>query len=225
MTTLILNSGRGVRMRDKSRPKCLTNIHGNETILNRQLRLLMYAGLSNIVITTGPYADMIKKTAPKARFVHNPKYKTTNYIYSIYLACELLNDDLLLLHGDLIFDENALRAVLRMEESCVIVQDLYPLPEKDFKAEIINGRVTRIGVNIFDNAMASQPLYKLKRRDWQRWLNEIIAFVKEGQITCYAENFLPSDILYPCLSTSLCHEIDTLEDLKKVNIFLGNEKI
>jgi len=222
MTVLILNSGRGVRMGDMSKPKCLTNINGGETILSRQLKFLMDAGLSNIVITTGPFEDIVKQNAPKARFVNNPEYTTTNYIYSIYLARDLLDDDLLLLHGDLVFDKNILDEILHKEESCVVVQDVFPLPEKDFKAEIINGKVTRIGVNIFDNAKASQPLYKLRRADWLRWLNEIIRFVKEGQVNCYAENALPSDILYPCLSNSLCREIDTQDDLLQVKALLGN---
>jgi len=222
MTVLILNSGRGARMGNISKPKCLMNIHGDETILSRQLSFLMDAGLSNIVITTGPFEDLVKQNAPQARFVNNHEYMTTNYIYSIYLARELLNDDLLLLHGDLVFDKNILEAILHREDSCVIVQDVFPLPEKDFKAEIINGKVTRIGVNLFDNAKASQPLYKLRHSDWLRWLNEIIRFVGEGQVNCYAEDALPSDVLNPHLSTSLCREIDTPEDLMQVKALLGN---
>jgi len=225
MTVLILNSGRNVRMGDISKPKCLINIYGGETILSRQIRFLMDAGLSNIVITTGPFEDIIKQNAPQARFVNNPEYMTTNYIYSIYLARELLDDDLLLLHGDLVFDKDVLNTILQKENSSVIVQDIFPLPEKDFKAEIINGKVTRIGVNLFDNVKASQPLYYLSRSDWRRWLNEIIRFVREGQVGCYAENALPADILYPHLSTSLCHEIDTPDDLKKVNAFLSNKTV
>jgi len=221
MTVLILNSGCGSRMGDMSKPKCLTNIHGNETILSRQLRFLMDAGLSNIVITTGPFEDIVKQNAPQARFVNNHEYMSTNYIYSIYLARNLLDDDLLLLHGDLVFDKSILNEISLKEESCVIVQDVFPLPEKDFKAEIINGKVTRIGVNIFDNAKASQPMYKLRHGDWLRWLNEIIRFVKEGQVNCYAENALPQDILYPCLSSSLCREIDTQEDLTRVKALLS----
>jgi phosphoenolpyruvate phosphomutase len=201
------------------------NIHGNETILSRQLRFLMDAGLSNIVITTGPFEDIVKQNAPQARFVSNLEYMATNYIYSIYLARELLDDDLLLLHGDLVFDRDILNAILHREDSCVIVQDVFPLPEKDFKAEIIDGKVTRIGVNLFDNAKASQPLYKLRHSDWLRWLNEIICFVREGQVSCYAENALPPDILRPCLSTSLCREVDTPEDLKQVNALLSRESI
>ena len=222
MTVLILNSGRGVRMGNISKPKCLTNIHDDETILSRQLRFLMDAGLSNIVITTGPFEDIVKRNAPKARFVNNHEYMTTNYIYSIYLARELLDDDLLLLHGDLVFEKSILESILQREDSCVIVQDVFPLPEKDFKAEIFDGKVTRIGVNIFDNAKASQPLYKLRHSDWLLWLNEIIRFVEEGQVNCYAEDALPSDVLYPHLSTSLCREIDTPEDLRQVKALLGN---
>jgi len=221
MTVLILNSGRSVRMGDISKPKCLIEIKGGETILSRQIRYLTDTGLSNIVITTGPHEDIVKQNAPQARFVKNHDYMTTNYIYSIYLAREMLDDDLLLLHGDLVFDKDILKEILQRKESCVIVQDVSPLPEKDFKAEIINGKVTRIGVNLFDKVKASQPLYKLNRSDWLRWLNEIVRFVEEGQVSCYAENALPTDILYPCFSTLLCREVDTPEDLIQVNELLS----
>jgi len=221
MTVLMLNSGRSVRMGNIEKPKCLINIYDGETILSRQLRFLMDVGLSNIVITTGPYEDIVKQNAPYARFVNNHKYMTTNYIYSIYLARELLDDDLLLLHGDLVFDKEILNVILHREESCVIVQDIFPLPEKDFKAEIINGKISRIGVNLFDNVKASQPLYKLRKSDWLFWLNEIIRFVEEGQVGCYAENALPSDILYPCLSNLLCREVDTQDDLMQVKALLN----
>jgi len=222
MTVLILNSGRGTRMGDISKPKCLTNIHDNETILSRQLNFINDAGLSNIVITTGPFENAIKQSAPQARFINNPMYMTTNYIYSIYLARELLDDDLLMLHGDLVFDKNILYEILQRDDSCVIVQDIFPIPEKDFKAEIINGKVTRISVNLFNNVKASQPLYKLKHDDWLRWLNEITYFIEKGQVSCYAEDALPQDILYPCLSTSFCREIDTPEDLMQVKKYLRN---
>lgn len=221
MTVLILNSGRSVRMGNLSKPKCLIDINNGETILGRQMRFLMDAGLSNIVITTGPHEDIVKQNAPQARFVKNNDYMTTNYIYSIYLAREMLDDDLILLHGDLVFDKEILSKILQTDESCVIVQDIFPLPEKDFKAEIINGKVTRIGVNLFNNVKASQPLYKLNRSDWLRWLDEIIRFIKEGQINCYAENALPSNLLYPCLTTMFCQEVDTPEDLMQIKMILN----
>ena len=60
---LILNSGKGSRMGDitSTHPKCMTNITPTETILSRQLKQLVEYGISEIIITTGPFADKIKE--------------------------------------------------------------------------------------------------------------------------------------------------------------------
>ena len=60
MKALILNSGLGFRMGvfTKEHPKCMTDISDTETILSRQLRLLVDAGIKEVVMTTG-YFDQI----------------------------------------------------------------------------------------------------------------------------------------------------------------------
>ena len=61
MKALILNSGKGTRMGrfTSEHPKCMTEIAGNETILSRQLRLLAKTGVKDVVMTTGPFADIL----------------------------------------------------------------------------------------------------------------------------------------------------------------------
>ena len=46
------------------------------------------------------------------------------------------------------------------------VSSTLPLPEKDFKAVIKNNKIDKVGIEIFNEAMAAQPLYKLKKEDW-----------------------------------------------------------
>ena len=113
---VVLAGGTGSRMGDitKSHPKCMTVIDGGETILSAQLRALADFGITDIVITTGPFADKLESYCRHLQtvlpleftFVLNPIYARTNYIYSIYMAREYLQDDIILLHGDLLFDKN-----------------------------------------------------------------------------------------------------------------------
>ena len=60
MKALILNSGLGSRMGvlTSEHPKCMTEISGIETILSRQLKLILEAGIRDVVITTG-YFDSV----------------------------------------------------------------------------------------------------------------------------------------------------------------------
>ena len=229
MKALILNSGLGHRMGDLTRehPKCMTEIAPGETILSRQLRLLSEAGLRDVVITTGYYDRVLidyceqLDTDLRFTFVKNPDYDKTNYIYSIYCAREELKDDILLLHGDLVFEPSVLQDVLDCPSSCMKVSSTLPLPEKDFKAVVADGTVQKVGIEFFDSAMEAQAMYKLLQPDWERWLAAIRDFCENGETGCYAEKALNTlngacGIRALDVQDRLCTEIDTPEDLAAV---------
>ena len=231
MKALILNSGLGHRMGviTKEHPKCMTEISYRNTILSRQLRLLVSFGIEEVVMTTGYYDQILVDYCDalhlplKFTFVNNPEYATTNYIYSIYCAKEQLkDDDIILMHGDLVFESQVMEAVIDSETSCMAVSSTLPLPEKDFKAVIKNGKIEKIGIEFFDDAMAAQPLYKIKKEDWLVWLANIERFCEADNRKCYAENAFNemSDQckIYPCdVKDMLCAEIDTPEDLEVIS--------
>ncbi len=232
MKALILNSGSGSRMGEITRthPKCMTAIYGQDTILSRQLKMLVDFEITDVVITTGAFADKLEEYCRtldlplKFTFVYNPEYLSTNYIYSIFLARDLLRgDDLLLLHGDLVFEKTVLAKVLETDwgGSYMVVSSQIPLPEKDFKAVVSEGKIHKIGIEFFEQAVAAQPLYKLQAEDWNIWLDKICEFCDLGNVKCYAENALNqvSDTMHlrPYdTGTFLCSEIDTEEDWKIV---------
>ena len=230
MKALILNSGMGTRMAPLTdrQPKCLTELSPGETILGRQLRQLAEAGIQDVTVTTGPFPGVLEEYCEglnlplRIRFVRNAEYGSTNYIYSIYLARSFLEGELLLLHGDLVFENEVLQQVIRSEGSCVTVSSTAPLPEKDFKAVVRRGRVEKVGVEFFEDAMAAQPLYHLRAEDWSVWLQAIARFCEAGDTACYAEKALNETAgewpLYPLdVRNMLCGEVDTPEDLAAVS--------
>lgn len=229
MKALILNSGLGSRMGmlTSEHPKCMTQITEISTILSRQLDLLVKVGIEEVVMTTGAFDDVLIRYCKslhlplKITFVKNPIYKETNYIYSIYCARDFLDDDIILMHGDLVFEISVLKDILNYSSSCMKVSSTIQLPEKDFKAVVHNGRVNKVGVEYFEDAMEAQALYKLKKSDWKIWLDEIIRFCESDNRKCYAENAfnLVSDkcrIYALDVKDRLCSEIDNQEDLKMV---------
>ena len=86
MKALILNSGKGTRMGHftSEHPKCMTEILAGETILSRQLKLLAKEGITEVVITTGPFADILTNYCYSLElpidytFVNNNRYNDTN---------------------------------------------------------------------------------------------------------------------------------------------------
>ena len=181
MKALILNSGLGTRMGflTSDHPKCMTEICTGETILSRQLKELLYAGINEVVMTTGKFEDVLKEYVYSLElplnviFVNNPEYASTNYIYSIWCARDYLHDDIILMHGDIVFENQAMDRLMDFKGSCMKVSSTVPLPEKDFKAVISNGEILKVGIEFFDDAMEAQALYKLERKDWEKWLDKI----------------------------------------------------
>ena len=238
MKALIMNSGLGSRMGDitSKHPKCMTEIDYNETIISRQLSLLKECGITEIVMTTGYFDDILKEYCDKLglniniTYVNNPKYRETNYIYSIYCAKDYLHDDIVMMHGDLVFTLNILKKIIQSDKSVMTVSSTTPLPEKDFKAVIKDGKIEKVGVNFFDSAMTAQPLYKIKKEDWEVWLNSMINFCENNNVKVYAENAFNevSDkcLIYPIdIKDELCSEIDNPEDLKTVSNKLKQYKL
>ncbi len=230
MKALILNSGLGTRMGvlTSEHPKCMTEISPRETILSRQLQQLADRGITEVVITTGLFDEVLMDYCRSLdlplcfTFVKNPVFRETNYIWSIWCAREQLDDDILLMHGDLVFENGVLDRVLAHEGSCMAVSSTLPLPEKDFKAVLRDGQVVKVGVEFFEDAVAAQPLYKLRREDWRRWLESIAAFCERGERKVYAENalnVLDGACRIDALDVEdlLCAEIDNPEDLAAVS--------
>ena len=231
MKVVILNSGMGTRMGalTKEYPKCMTEIDCNVTILSAQLNCVVASGIKDVVVTTGYYNDVLVEYCKSLNlplnieFAYNPLYSTTNYIYSMYCARDLLKgEDIILMHGDMVFEYDVFKKVAESTASCMAASTTMPLPPKDFKAVVDGDRISAIGIEFFENAIAAQPLYKFLESDFGAWLDRISEFVENERVTCYAENAFNeiSDVI--CLRAldvkdALCNEVDNCDDLAVVS--------
>lgn len=227
MKALIFNSGVGNRMGEftQTNHKSMAVLSNGETIFARQLRLLAAAGITEVVVTSGPHVEQLQAVASEfpdvsVTFVPNDVYDQTNYIYSMHLARELLDDDVLVLHGDLVFNRRVLGDILAdTRPDLGAVNAELPQPEKDFKARVEGDLITEISVKIHDaDCIAFQPLYKLSRSAISAWLDRVADFVEAGNTGVYAENALNEitrEVGIQAFSYAghFVNEIDTLDDL------------
>ena len=232
MKAIILNSGEGKRMEELTakRPKCLVELNG-ETILSRQLRILYANGVKDVIITTGPFEKMLKEYAtlhfPEINFtfIHNSEYESTNYIYSLYLTGQHVNNDILLLHGDLVFEDKLVQELVNStEKNVVLINKSTKINEKDFKAQIQDNVVVEIGVGVRKDCYMLMPFYKLSKEAIGVWMKQIEKFVDGGKTDVYAENAFNdvyNDIKLKALyGESFCMEIDDETDLRKASEFV-----
>lgn len=233
MKAVIFNSGLGKRMGalTEDKHKSMVRLQNDEAIFERQLRLLHECGVNEFVVTVGPFKEQLIQAskAPHLRgcqftFVENPIYDKTNYIYSMYLAREYFTGDLLMLHGDLVFNRRLAQKIIDSEiPSLACVNRAKALPEKDFKARVVNGCIHEVSIHIFDeNCFAFQPFYKLSAAHAAVWVKQVEAFIAAGEDQCYAENAL-NEIL-PQLDVNafgyeedFIDEVDNEADWKRVS--------
>lgn len=231
MKAFIFNSGTGSRMGEltKDRPKALVELSNGETILSRQIRLLKMVGIKEIIVSTGPFEDQIIALSLQFptisfQFVNNEKYIETNNIYSLFLCEKFIDDDIVMLHGDLVFDSIILNDVINNTKKnlCVINKSIKK-PEKDFKGRIVNNHLREISVNIFESdCFALQPLYKFSKETMDKWFVEINHFIESGKVNVYAENALNNilhqiDIDFIDYDKNYIEEIDNVDDLQRVS--------
>ncbi len=230
MKAIIFNSGLGKRMGEftKTHHKSMAILKNGETILERQIRILGKNGINEFVITTGPFKEQLENVCKKFpnykfHFVENKLYDKTNYIYSMYLARNYFDDDFLMLHGDLVFDEELVKSVIEdKRDSICLINEEKKLPEKDFKGRIINNKLKEVSINIFDDdCFAFQPFYKLSKNILLSWSKAVEQFVSSGNVGVYAENALNTildsiEISVKSYKNNYIDEIDNLEDYSRV---------
>ena len=230
MKAVIFNSGLGNRMEafTQRNHKSMARLKDGETIFHRQIRLLGAEGITEFIVTTGPFEEQLKAEAADFphlhfSFVRNEIYDKTNYIYSMYLARELMNDDLLFFHGDLVFNRGLLHDVLACaDENTATVNFTKALPEKDFKGRVRDGKVLEVSIHIFDeDCFAFQPFYKMSKATASAWIGKVVEFIHKGEDKCYAENALNE--IFAALNVRAFNyenyfidEIDNLDDHARV---------
>ncbi len=123
MNAIILAAGEGKRLRPltNKKPKGLVELFG-KSILERQIEIFMNAGITDISIVTGFNANMIK--FPKINYFHNPNFKTTNMIETLFCAKEKLNESTIISYGDIIFESTVLEKLIISKNKISIIIDL-----------------------------------------------------------------------------------------------------
>ena len=113
MKAIILAAGRGKRLEDftKGSPKCLLKI-GNETVLEREIKMLISCGIKreDIFVVTGYKSEIVKPSCPNE--IYNPHFEDKDNSYSLGLALQEVEDDVIVLDADLCFESDLIDELL-----------------------------------------------------------------------------------------------------------------
>lgn len=107
MQLILLAAGRGTRLPKKFRnkPKCLVELN-NKPIIDYNLEF--FSKFSDKYMITGFKNNLLKKFCKKNKFkmIQNQKFKSTNMVYSMFLASKYVKEDVVICYGDIIFDSS-----------------------------------------------------------------------------------------------------------------------
>ncbi len=115
MQALILAAGRGSRLGERGAevPKCLLDV-GRRPIVEHQLEALADAGVGPVGMVLGYSADEIREVVGiRSEYIINPRWSTTNSLYSFWLARDWVKGSVLVLNGDVLFHPRVLDRLLR----------------------------------------------------------------------------------------------------------------
>lgn len=155
-SAVILLAGRGRRLGHvtKNIPKCLLEI-GGYPIVHHQLLALRNCGIKDIVLVTGFKDEAVKEYVQahfqglNLKFIYNPDFDTTNTLYSLALASQFIGKgrQVLQLNGDVLFDEEILKLLLKADGS----KSYIATQEKKCGKEEVKVAIARAGTISFLN--------------------------------------------------------------------------
>ncbi len=129
---IILIAGLGTRLRPltEKMPKCLVKINGQSILVNA-LNHLAENGIIETILVVGYLKEKIKKTIGntwskmKISYVDNDLYNQTNNSYSLWLAIENLNENVLVLEGDVFFENKLLTNLIQDSRKNLSIVEAY----------------------------------------------------------------------------------------------------
>jgi choline kinase len=209
-------------------PKCLTEV-GGIPILERLVSDLRAQGIKRLVVVIGYLGDQIQQFLQqhagdmRVDYVVNPDYRTTNNIYSLWLARQQIWEPFLLVESDLVFKPGMLVDMLQPDK--IAVSKLLPWMNGT-TVELDSGRkVTsfHLGRDIGDMPRyKTVNLYSLSLKSWSRVLERLSCYISEERLgeyyeVVFAEMVADGTLFFDAVffDAYRWYEIDTMADLRR----------
>jgi choline kinase len=132
-------------------PKCLARL-GSGTLLERQLSTLRACGIDAVTVVAGYRAGDVRRVCgPGVGLVYNGRFASTNSLYSLWLARDLLTDGFLVLNSDVLFPRQLLEDLLtaRYDDALLVsARGDAEYSDEEMKVQIRAGRIAAISKQI-----------------------------------------------------------------------------
>lgn len=248
MIGVILAAGMAKRLRPltDTKPKCLLEV-GGKTLLERTVRAMQQAGITEFVVVTGYRADQIRDfltawsascaqqggVAPQFTFLHNADYENNNNIYSLWMAGEVVRGrDFLLMDSDILCDPAAVVRIAQQTEPALAL-NRHECGEEEIKIIVdADNRITEINKTC-NPALAigeSVGIEKMTAAYSTALYKELDKMIQdEGLVDVFYERcferLIPQGHTFRVVDTTsyFSYELDTPEDFQKAQELIPKE--
>mgnify|MGYP001181668809 FL=1 len=148
MKAIILAAGKGSRLTKERKisHKSLLKIN-NLSLIERQIKILKKNNISEIWVVTGHNSEHIKQEIAKygVNFLYNRNYKKTDTLESFLMAKHVMNDEMITLYADVIFEEEVFLDLLNTEKFDITLSiQKIKCNEEDMKTHVKGNLVEKI---------------------------------------------------------------------------------
>jgi choline kinase len=230
-TALLLAAGTGSRLYPltKDVPKCLTLVN-EKSILERLITNLKQQGFKRLVIVIGYKKECIvdflgsQTEDLSIEYIYNPFYKTTNNIYSLWMARNTIKDSFVLLESDLVLETPLLDKMMYPDRMAVakMHSGLNGTTVSVNNQNMVTQFQTGTTETYTDIRYKTVNIYSFSQASWSEIAKKLNHYISEGNVHSYYEIVFSKMVQ----EKSVCfeavsfdekpwYEIDTINDLAK----------
>ena len=175
MKVIFIAAGEGSRLGSltKDLPKPLVSVNG-KSIIERQISLLHKNNLNDIVVVTGYKKE--KFTFKNIEYIHNPNFREQEQTGSLMVARSEIVGDILIMFGDILFEETILQQMLNSK--CDIVIAIDKNWEKSYEERPDNPKSEADKVLIKDDKVIQISAKNIKINDNDNNIGELLGLMK-----------------------------------------------
>lgn len=240
-TALLLAAGTGSRLfpLTQNSPKCLTLVN-DKSILERLINNLKSQGFKRLVIITGHEQASIKDYLGEKsgdisiEYVHSPLYKTTNNIYSLWMARHIIKEPFVLFESDLVLNSTLLNDMVYPDKMAVALMQpwLNGTTVSVNKANMVTQFQKATTDAYSDTRYKTVNIYSFSLPSWQAIIKRLNLFISKGSVNCYYEDEAVFAEMVENKSLALesvifdhkpWYEIDTFKDLTKAELLFPKD--
>ena len=233
MKAIIMAAGVGKRLQalNINKPKCLIAV-GSTTLIRRSVNLLVSKGISDITVIVGFMAHLIRNELNNdVAYFENPDFHSTNSIKSLWYAKDLLEDNVLLLNGDLYYEHDILDYAINQTNPVVMLADSTRIDNADYRFSFRDGQIDQFGKHLTNQETDGEyiGIVRIDQSFIKTFKDALEAMIISGKSNIWWEDVLYSfiekriPIHYFDVAGTFWSEVDTLQDYNYLQNWIKNQ--